>query len=298
MRLIVAAVIGAAGGPISQAFASPPFDPSPVRHVHVQGADFGYRTVGEGPPLVLIMGFGGTMTEWDPGMLARLATEHRLIVFDNRGAGESYTAPVDGLTIAAMADDTAAVIRRLVGRGRAHVLGWSMGGYIAQSLALRHPRRVKRLVLAGTDPGSRHAVKPSERVADIVNDPNTPPRELVKVLFPREAQGRGYAYLRRVGTWPGIDSHSFTMPAATFDAQLRANGPLWYRHGTFSRLPGLSAATLVADGASDRVVPPRNSRILNRHVPESRLKLFPDSGHAFLFQYRRRFAHRVKVFLR
>jgi len=174
IAIAVVALTGLAATPAA-ASAGDSFNPSPVKHVTVNGGSFGYRTVGSGPPLVMIMGFTGTMTEWDPALVGRLSQSHRVIVFDNRGMGESVDAPVAGLTIEGMADDTAALIEALVPSGRAHVLGWSMGSYIGEMLALRHPGRVRRLVLAGSDPGSPHAIQDSPQVNAVLSDPATTP---------------------------------------------------------------------------------------------------------------------------
>ena len=279
--------------------ATAPFDPSPVQHVTVNGASFGYRTVGQGPPLVMIMGFTGTMAEWDPDLIRRLSARHRVILFDNRGMGESADASVAGLTIESMARDTARLISELTARGSAHVLGWSMGSYIGQELALRHPSRVRRLVLAGSDPGSPRAIQAKPSVNAILNDPNTSPDQLVPILFPRRAQERGFDYIRRVPTWPGITADSFLVPPQSLAAQNRAEGPLWYGRGrgAYADLPRLDKATLVADGTLDIVVPTPNSKLVASRIPNARLRLFRHSGHAFLFQRNRGFARRVIAFL-
>lgn len=127
----------------------------PVQTVEVRGATLGYRDINpsaSGTPLVVISGYGFTMTEWHPTFVMTLAKHRRVVLFDNRGIGRS-SGPVRGLTIRSMARDTAALIRALRLR-RPDVLGYSMGGYIAQQLAIQSPKLVNRLVLAATDPGS------------------------------------------------------------------------------------------------------------------------------------------------
>lgn len=275
------------------------FDPSPVRYVRLGGDRFGYRTVGKGRPLVLVIGFGATMPVWDPEFVVALAEHRRVIVFDNRGMGESQDASFKNLTIAKMARDTARLIRKLIPkRKRADVLGWSMGGYIAQELALRHPKQVRRLVLAASDPGSPHAVEPKPWVLKILNDPNSSEEDLLKILFPPDQIQRGEAWYARIPTWPGLDfERAFAEPA--FEAQVKACGRPWYGRGrgTFSRLGKIRARTLVAVGNRDVVEPPRNSRMLARRIPNARLAVYPDAGHGFLAQMPRRFAGRVVRFL-
>ena len=123
----------------------------PIRTVETGKGTVGYRSVGEGPPLVLIMGLSGTMDAWQPSFVDSLAARRRVIVFDNEGIRRT-TGSRGPLTIRRMARQTASLIRALR-LGRPDVLGWSMGGMIAQSLARQRPRRVRRLVLCATAPG-------------------------------------------------------------------------------------------------------------------------------------------------
>ena len=125
---------------------------APVRVAHTRLGAVGYRVVGSGPPLVLIMGYGWTMEDWDPRLVHALARHNRVVMFDNSGVGRTQALP-EPLTIDAMANQTSALIDTL-GLGRPDVLGWSMGGMIAQALAVLHPAQVRRLVLCATYPGT------------------------------------------------------------------------------------------------------------------------------------------------
>lgn len=276
------------------AAAQVPFDPSPIQHVEVNGANLGYRTVGSGPPLLMIMGFGGTMAEWDPALVANLATQHTVVVFDNRGIATSVPAPIRRLTVAQMADDAAGLLEAL-GFAQADVLGWSMGGNIAQELVLRHPEKVRRLVLAATDPGGPQAVQPTEPLAvKLLTDTNPPISLLIKSIFPPTPAGRAAAkaYLGRVVTWPDIGPDGLTTATATVKAQIRAEGPIWTCRGcgAYPRLPTIRTPTLVTDGTLDILEPPQNSRIIARRIPGAKLRFFAGSGHAHLFQFNGRYA--------
>jgi len=275
------------------------FEPSPLRNVRVGDISVGYRTIGSGPPLVLITGYAATLYVWDPGLLTPLAEHRRVIVFDNRGV--LTTSRGRGrLTIRRMADDTQGLIRAL-GYRRADVLGWSMGGYIAQELALRHPQRVRRLVLAATDPGSSRAIQPKSPPARrVLNDPNPTIQELLRAIFPAAEQAAANAYIRRLLLWPGVQPSDFNAsPQITGDQRVAA-GKLWLCRscGAYGRLPSLRAPTLVADGRRDILEPPDNSRIIARRIPRARLSLYGAAGHAFLFQRRVDFATRVNSFLK
>ena len=136
---------------------------APVRVAHTKLGAVGYRVVGSGPPLVLIMGYGWTMEGWDPRLVHALARHNRVVMFDNSGVGR--TQP---LTIDAMADQTSALIDTL-GLGRPDVLGWSMGGMIAQALAVLHPAQLRRLVLCATYPGTGTVV-PSQAALQAGSD--------------------------------------------------------------------------------------------------------------------------------
>jgi pimeloyl-ACP methyl ester carboxylesterase len=224
------------------------------------------------------------MAEWDPTFVQTLAEGRRVIVFDNRGIGTS-SGPVKGLTIATMARDTAGLIRSL-GFKRVDVLGWSMGGYIAQTLALANPALVHRLVLASTDPGSPHALEPKKPVVQVLTNPNLTPTSLLPILFPPNQQAAGQAWYAAIGTQPNLSSTDFATPSATMAAQEAANATRWYGRGdgTYARLPKLKAPTWIGYGAQDVVVPPGNARLLARRIPNATAHRFPDAGHAFLFQ--------------
>ena len=275
------------------------FQPSPLRHIRVGDISVGYRTIGSGPPLVLITGYAATLYVWDPGLLMRLAERRRVIVFDNRGVLTTDRGR-GRLTIKRMADDAAGLVRAL-GYRRADVLGWSMGGYVAQELALRHPNRVRRLVLAATDPGSARAIQPKSPAAQrLLDDPNPTIQELLRAIFPATEQAAADAYVRRLFLWPAVQPSDFNASPQITREQRVAGGRLWLCRtcGAYARLPSLRARTLVADGRRDILEPPGNSRIIARRIPRARLTLYGAAGHAFLFQRRVDFARRVNSFLR
>jgi pimeloyl-ACP methyl ester carboxylesterase len=278
---LTAAVL--AGGAAANGSTIPPG----LRTATIDGARIAYRELNpsaRGTPLLLIIGYGSTMAEWDPTFIERLAAHRRVIVFDNRGIGDS-TGSVRGLTIRTMADDASGLIRTLR-LGRTDVLGWSMGGFIAQQLALQEPRQIRRLILASTDPGSAHTITGKPAVIDVLTNPDSTPSEKLPILFPADQQSAGQIWLQAVGSQPGITAADFATPTATLAAQKTATTTDWLRRaeGTYADLPRLRAPTLIAYGADDVIVPPADAKLLITRIPHATGLRFSDAGHAFLFQ--------------
>lgn len=254
----------------------------------VAGTKIAWYERGQGPPLLMLMGTGSTMAEWDPALLRLLARDHRLILFDYPGVGRS--GPWRGRSFDSLAD-TAAGLMDAIGVARADVLGWSMGGFVAQRLAVDHPERVSSLILAGTNPGGGGTVLGTRRAQRIDSKPNPSDRDILHELYPPDRQAEGRRFLRRLVTASrsGEIPNDFDVPAATTDRQVAAEDP-WLRSDRNHRqLAGIQAATLAAAGRSDPVVPPVNLRRIAARIPDAELAIFP-GAHAFLFQSRRRFA--------
>jgi pimeloyl-ACP methyl ester carboxylesterase len=293
--LVLAAVLAGCGGTTR---AAEPFR-ADVRVTQAGGERIAWYDRGAGPPLVMAIGTGSTMAEWDPALLARLARGRRLILFDYPGVGRSSRLRGDRTSFAALAD-TVARLLPAIGVQRVDVLGWSMGGFVAQQLAIRHPGRVRALVLAGTNPGGDAAVLGPITDQEIDSDPDPSDADLIRVLYPRTATGRaeGRAFLHRLerASETGEIPDDFDVPAATVRAQVAAEDP-WMRSEANARaLRRLAIPTLVAGGRADRITPLANARAIARLIPAARLQLYP-GAHAFLFSDRARFAADVLRFL-
>jgi len=258
-----------------------------VRFLHVDGAKIAYRDFNpttRGTPLLMIVGYGATMAEWDPTLVSGLAQGRRVIMLDNRGAGDS-TGSVKHLSVRLMAQDAYGVVHALK-LGRVDVLGWSMGGFIAQELTLDHPEMVRRLILAATNAGSPHATPDKPAVERTLTNPATTVPELLPILFPANQLAAGQAWIAAIASQPDVTAQAFVISAATKAAQKTAVRTLWDGpgEGSYARLPTLRAATLVAYGTDDVIIPPVNSQILLKRIPHATGVRFPDAGHAFLFQ--------------
>jgi pimeloyl-ACP methyl ester carboxylesterase len=246
----------------------------------------GYREVGSGPPLVLIMGYAGTMETWEPQFVDTLARHYRVVIFDNAGIGSTQALPTP-LTIDAMANQTSALIDAL-GLGRPDVLGWSMGGMIAQALAVLHPAQVRRLVLCATFPGVGTVIPPQAAINDLTNGSGD------DVLFPANQAMADDAFAAGAESYPS----AAVAPATVISAQGQA-ALAWF-HGADAagrRTSEISVPTLVADGTEDQLDAVANSRTIARLIPGAKLLLYPDAGHGFLFQEGTPFALAVESFL-
>ena len=226
------------------------------------------------------MGYGWTMEGWDPRLVHALARYHRVVMFDNSGVGRTQPH-LEPLTIDAMADQTSVLIGTL-GLGRPDVLGWSMGGMIAQALAVLHPIQVRRLILCATYPGTGAAVLPSQAAIQAGHD------------FPANQVKAYDAFKAAIAEYPAARPAS----AATKSAQAGAVTEWW--DGTDAaghKIARIAVPTLIADGTADQLDPVANDHTLARLIPNARLVFYPDAGHAFLFQDGTPFASLIESFL-
>lgn len=265
---------------------------APIRTVRTTDGTVAYRSVGTGPTLVLIMGFGGTQDNWTPGFVSALARNHRVITFDNAGVGKTSALPAP-LTVTAMARQTAALLTALH-TGRVAVLGWSMGGTVAQALAVLHPTLVSRLVLAATYAGTGAATPPTAETVRQLTASVTNPAAALPLLFPTEAVVGEQQYLAGILSWAQSD------PAAPAAVAAQAPALTSWQQGTEAagrRNSAIAVPTLVADAAQDLLTPPANAATLAALIPGAQKVVYPGAGHAFLFQLQDEFLTRVAAFV-
>lgn len=244
-----------------------------MRVVKHDGADLFYEVEGKGPPLLLIMGLGFPSDMWWR-MLPWLTAQFTTVRFDNRGVGRTGTAAQRPYSVERMALDARAVLHA-AGFASAAVFGVSMGGTIAQELALTHPEAVDRLLLGCSHPGGSDVVIDEDAIALLLSRGATTPAEAAEAAIP---------FIYAPGT-----------PRADIDADLAVRAahptePAGYAaqltdtigwRGSLGRLPGLTVPTLLVHGDIDRLVPIENSRCMSAVLPDGRLEVLAGASHIF-----------------
>jgi 3-oxoadipate enol-lactonase len=234
-----------------------------------------WESTGAGEPVLLIGGLGLSGGAWWRTVPV-LSRRFRVLTYDHRGVGRS-PARTHTYTTAAMADDAASVLDE-AGVESAHVYGFSLGGMVAQQLALRHPERVRSLVLGATHPGGARAVAPDRDVQSFFRRrPSLPTEEAAwaSVAYNYSPRGRREFGARIAEDIAARLAHPFAPMG--YRAQLRAAAS----HDCFRRLGSLDVATLVVHGTEDRIVPLRNAELIADAVPGARLQPVEQAGHLF-----------------
>jgi pimeloyl-ACP methyl ester carboxylesterase len=264
------------------------------------GVDYAYRSTGgasAATPLVALQHFRGNLDNWDPALIDALARGRRVITFDNRGvAASSGTTP---RTIEQMALDAIDFIDALE-VGEVDLLGFSIGSFVAQEIALIRPSVVRKMVLASSAP--KGAAGMHGWAADViaaVGTPDTSPEGYLSVFFTRSKAGlaAGQAAAGRIFGARTADRDAPTnwqTRLAQYDAVCEWGVP---NHSLLERVSAIDMPVFVANGDSDPMILPRYSYLLAGLIPDARLRIYPDSAHGFLFQHHAEFAADIDAFL-
>jgi pimeloyl-ACP methyl ester carboxylesterase len=271
---------------------------APTQFVTAKGIRYAYRRFGAetGTPLIFLQHFRGGMDHWDPAVTDGLAANRPVILFNNTGVASSSGETPN--RVEAQADDAAAFVGAL-DLTQVDVLGFSIGGYVAQALTLRHPALVRRLVLVGTKPRAGDDTDRHPDVNTVGTRHDIPTLEDFQFLFfapspSSQAAGESYWERRHQRT---IDTDPPTSKQ-TMKAQVAAIVDWKQPHGEpFADLATIIQPTLVINGSHDVMVPTVNSYLLAQHIPNAELIIYPDSGHGSLFQYPGLFVAHVARFL-
>ena len=265
------------------------------------GVGYAYRDTGGGDqkaavPLVLLQHFRGNLDNWDPALIDALAQARRVVTFDNAGVGGSVgTTPA---TIEEMTGDALAFLAAME-FSQVDLLGFSIGSFVAQQIALTRPAIVRRLVLASAAPqgaAGMHGWAPE--VIGAIGTPNTTPEAYLDVFFTRSDASRqaGQGALKRMyaRTQDRDAATTWATREAQYDAVCTWGLP---DHGKLQRLAALGMPVFVASGDSDPMILPHYSYLLAGLIPQARIRIYPDAAHGFLFQHHAQFADDVDAFL-
>ncbi len=252
-----------------------------------------YSIHGEGEPLLLITGFAALMDYWGMPFINLLASRFKVIAFDNRGMGDSEKGSAP-FSIEQFARDSADLLEALA-IDRAHVMGWSMGSFITQELALNFPDKVMKLILYASNCGGSEAILPpaavTKRLFDTTGTPEEMTQRALDLMFPpswlRDKPGFAKAFTARPMT-------VYVDYMDTIREQVKA---ILSWSGTFTRLKGLQKKTLLLTGTEDAIVLPKNSDILFDLIPDATIVTIENGGHGMLYQFPEKLASAVIKFI-
>ena len=272
------------------------YEDAPTKIVDIGGTTLAYRCLGpdSGTPVIFLNHLGAVLDNWDPRVVDGVAARRRVITFDNRGVGASQGRTPR--SVDAMARDAVTFIRAL-GHDQVDLLGFSLGGFVAQVIAGEEPRLVRKMILAGTGPAGGEGIDKVTliTVLDTLKAALTfrDPKEYL--FFSRTANGRAAArqFVNRLKERTNDRDKSISV--TTFRNQLKAIHA-WGRQQP-SDLTVIQQPVLVANGDHDRMVPSSNSADLARRLPHAKLTLYPDAGHGGIFQHHDEFVAEALKFL-
>ncbi|MFE9445134.1 alpha/beta fold hydrolase [Streptomyces sp. NPDC006602] len=271
---------------------------APTRFVEADGVRYAYRRLGPdgGVPLVMLQHFTGNLDNWDPALVDALASEREVILVDYPGVASSTGTPA--ATIAEMAQQMITFTAAL-DLDEIDLLGFSIGGFAAQDMALIRPRLIRRLILAGTGPKGAPGMHGWRKDIETHARAEVPTGEDLLYIFfahTETSQAKGVEFLGRfMARTEGRDvPSSLASRDAQYDAVLEWGIP---DHSALQRLTGIRCPTLVIQGDNDLMIPTKGSHTLVGLIPDAQLRIYPDAAHASLFQYPAEVAKDVNAFL-
>lgn len=269
----------------------------PTQTITADGVTFAYRELGKnhgGTPVVFLTHLAAVLDNWDPLVVDGFAAEHHVVAFDNRGVGASSGSP--SKSIEQMADDAITFIKAM-GFKQVDLFGFSMGGMVAQEIALKDPQLVRKIILAGTGPAGGEGISDVTGVTfyDMLRGFFTHQDPKQYLFFTRTPNGinAGKAFLARLNE--RSENRDKEISVSAFLAQLDALRA--WGHKEPEDLSVVKNPVLVVNGDSDRMVPSKDSRDLAARLPNSKLIIYPDAGHGAVFQNQADFVPKALEFL-
>ncbi len=259
--------------------------PQDIKKVKVDDINIAYKTFGKvgGPPILLIMGYGGSMNNWDPIMIKKLSLNHTVIVFDNRGVGNTDSGSKN-FSIPQFAKDTVGLINALH-INKTDVIGFSMGGFIAQEIALNNPEKINKLVIYASNCGGHESTPSSPQLSKLVQNTSKSLQEILDgvttMLFPKE-------WIMQNPNGVEMVKEGYKIPPIISMGTIQKQGiaiSLWYNTGVCNQLEKIGIPTLIVVGTKDVLAPKANSLMMAEKIPDSWLIRIQNGGHGVMYQY-------------
>ncbi|HEY7227018.1 MAG TPA: alpha/beta hydrolase [Nitrososphaeraceae archaeon] len=261
-----------------------------TKKIRVDDIEMAYKIFGKGSPILLINGYSAPLDFWDPTLVERLASNHTVITFDNRGIGNT-TIGNKKFSIQQFAQDTSGLMDALKIK-KADIIGWSMGGMIAQELALSNPEKVGKLIIYASICGGNQSVPPSPEVlkvfANLSGSTTERLQKFLPLLFPDQWRHDNPNLL------DDLPKSGEETPINTLNMQTKA---ITNWTGTCNRLGNITQPTMVLVGTDDVLTVPANSILISEKIPGAWLIQIKGGGHAMMMQYPEKFSNIVDTFL-
>lgn len=261
-----------------------------TKKIRVGDIDMAYKIFGKGTPILLINGYSAPLDFWDPILINRLASNHTVITFDNRGIGNTTLGNKD-FSIPQFAHDTAGLMEALK-INQADILGWSMGGMIAQELTISYPEKVNKLIIYASICGGNDNIPPNNEVLNAYSNQteNTTKRleKFLPLLFPNQWRVDNPDLIQELPKSTEIS------PVGTLDLQMKA---ITGWQGTCNRLNNITHPTMILVGTDDVITVPENSIFIASKIPGAWLVQMEGGGHGVMMQYPEKFSGIVDKFL-
>lgn len=267
---------------------------APTQYVDVDGVKYAYRTLGQntGIPLVCFQHFTGTLDNWDPLIVDGLAADRQVIIFDNRGVGNSGGETPDNVT--EMSEDALKFIQAL-GIEKFDILGFSLGGFIAQYLVSQYPQMIRKIIMVGTAPQGAKVLHAFPALIEKAMQ-LTPQERFLFIFFEKSASSRakGMATLGRL--YERKENRDVEASLQAVQAQMTAITN-WGKHAVSIDLSTITHPVLIIQGSNDEMMDSVNTFELFRQIPNALASLYPDSAHGSFYQYPELFVEQARYFL-
>lgn len=259
-----------------------------------------YRILGHGKPIILFTGTATTMNDWPPKLIRTLSHSHEIILFDYPGVNHS-TLTNPNFTFKDLSNDVAVMMKKL-NISSVDILGWSMGGWIAQEFAIHYPKKINHLILIATDPGGRQRIQATPAINSLFEEIGKAQTEkqqknilkkIIRYMFPVQEYSKIGPEIQKLYNQGGKIA-----PSVVSQQILLAGNWSSAQGGVYQDLQKITAPTLIINGLADNIIPSKNGLLLVNNIKNSSIFRFPFAGHGVMYQYPNKMAMLIDFFIR